>query len=50
MDKMQEEVLARQEHRNNKNAKISRQLTAKDARIKLTLFQLFKKSIFRKRD
>jgi hypothetical protein len=32
---MQEEVLAWQEHRNNKNAKINWQFTAKDARIKL---------------
>lgn len=32
---MQEEVLAWQMHRNNKNAKINWQFTAKDARIKL---------------
>jgi hypothetical protein len=35
MDKMQEEVLAWQEYRNNKNAIINWQFTTKDARIKL---------------
>jgi hypothetical protein len=35
MEKMQEEVLAWQEHRNNKNATINWQFTTKDARIKL---------------
>jgi hypothetical protein len=35
MDKMREEVLVRQEYRNNKNAIINRQFTTKDARIKL---------------
>jgi hypothetical protein len=35
MDKMQEEVLAWQKHRNNKNAKINWHFSAKDARIKL---------------
>jgi hypothetical protein len=35
MDKMQEKVLAWQKHRNNKNAKINRHFSAKDAQIKL---------------
>jgi len=35
IEKMQEEVLAWQEHRNNKNATINWQFTTKDARIKL---------------
>ena len=35
MDDMQKEVLAWQEHRNNKNAVINWQFTSKDARIKL---------------
>jgi len=35
IEKMQEEVLAWQEHRNNKNATINWQFTTKEARIKL---------------
>jgi hypothetical protein len=35
MEEMQKEVLAWQEHRNNKECKINWQFTTKDARIKL---------------